>query len=623
MKKNTKKKTVQPNNTKETKQIKLKDCLIKSQKEELENIYSTYKNEIYSENNLPELTTKEEMENFLTENLPLYFKEYLTNIELSNEEEIIFQNRKTNTKNDFLLSLGFIFICEEAKNTSYIVPDELYAIYQDFQTENSEANLNKLDYLFRLYSFVNGILSLDFLKDIIKFHHLKINEEGINKYLENQHLKTNQNNYLISELDTEDHYNLLIENKKDIPFQPFNINLLNEYFNQMLSYISNMSIILKTSNDELATILIPLSFLQPTYPKDMLNILKETYKIDKKTEKDLLQTIKDYSHDFRYWSLNGQTLDEYTKEQIITEIMLPEKPKKANLSTCLDLISDEPIKFMLENYHVKNKEELKDAIIDTFNEYVYFFSCEFAEAIINNQEIDYPKYIDQEDLLLGYFYIYQENEEIKYIIPEEIKKVFKSIDLKDLDKDCECSDCVLENLITNYISMNGVIENKILQKLLKDNHDIELDLKDLDEEVKKDYYIIEKKYYSCISDLDKESLKAILKIKDEFKEYKAFTSEIEDIDLSFDEELTNLILNRISLSKEKQEELIEHLSFAVKNGILLSTNLNELLEISDFQLSDKEKKKIANLIHKYQTKISIWTLNGYSVDELNKKYNQQ
>lgn len=622
MKKNTKKKTAQPNNTKETKQNKLKDCLTKSSKEELETIYSTYKNEIYSENNLPELINKEDIEKFLLENLPLYFKEYLTNIELSNEEDMIFKNRQTNTKNEFLLSLGFIFICKETKNT-YIVPDELYEIYLDFQTENSEANLNKLDYLFRLYSFVNGILSLDFLKDIIKFHHLKINEEGINKYLENQHLKTNQNNYLISELDTEDHYNLLIENKKDIPFQPFNINLLNEYFNQMLSYISNMSIILKTSNDELATILIPLSFLQPTYPKDMLNILKETYKIDKKTEKDLLQTIKDYSHDFRYWSLNGQTLEEYTKDQIITEIMLPEKPKKANLSTCLDLISDESIKFMLENYHVKNKEELKDAIIDTFNEYVYFFSREFAEAIINNQEIDYPKYIDQEDLLLGYFYIYQENEEIKYIIPEEIKKVFKSIDLKDLDKDCECSDCVLENLITNYISMNGVIENKILQKLLKDNHDIELDLKDLDEEVKKDYYIIEKKYYSCISDLDKESLKAILKIKDEFKEYKAFTSEIEDIDLSFDEELTNLILNRISLSKEKQEELIQHLSFAVKNGILLSTNLNELLEISDFQLSDKEKKKIANLIHKYQTKISIWTLNGYSVDELNKKYNQQ
>lgn len=623
MKKNTKKKTAQPNNTKETKPIKLKACLIKSQKEELENIYSIYKNEIYSKNNLPELTTKEEMEKFLTENLPLYFKEYLTNIELSNEEEIIFQNRKTNTKNDFLLSLGFIFICEEAKNTSYIVPDELYAIYQDFQTENSEANLNKLDYLFRLYSFVNGILSLDFLKEIIKFHHLNINEEGINKYLENQHLKKIQDNYLIPELDSEDNYNLLIEDKKDAPFKTFNINLLNEYFNLMLSYISKMSIILKTNNDELSNTLIPLSFLQPTSPENIIKVLKEKHKINKKIEEDLRKTIKEYYNDFRYWSLNGQTLDEYTKEQIITEIMLPEKPKKANLSTCLDLISDESIKFMLENYHVKNKEELKDAIIDTFNEYVYFFSREFAEAIINNQEIDYSKYIDQEDLLLGYFYIYQENEEIKYIIPEEIKKVFKSIDLKDLDKDCECSDCVLENLITNYISMNGVIENKILQKLLKDNHDIELDLKDLDEEVKKDYYIIEKKYYSCISDLDKESLKAILKIKDEFKEYKAFTSEIEDIDLSFDEELTNLILNRISLSKEKQEELIEHLSFAVKNGILLSTNLNELLEISDFQLSDKEKKKIANLIHKYQTKISIWTLNGYSVDELNKKYNQQ
>lgn len=608
------KKKNKQNEKKEPSNPTIKDYLNKKSLEELKEIYNLYKKEIYPSDNLPKLTSKEEIVEFLSTNLPKYFQEYICIANLSNEEEQTLKEVKTTTSNQAWLSLGFMYKETIDNEDYYIIPEELIKNYKEIQEENSNANITKLDNIFRLYCFINGIISYTFLKEIIKHHNIKVNEEGLKQFLKDQNLTINNDYILPSENDFKD----LIEKKKELSFPLLELNQLYEHFNIMLMFIEEIASILKISNDEASNLIIPLCFSEPNQPELIIEEIKNAYKTANGKNKKLLNVINKYEEQFRYWVFNGRTYEEYINKSIMNDFLLPNKPKNTSLKNCIAILPDKAKDVLKDCYNATAEEEIIDSILDSFNEFVYFFDRDFAESILNNQDIDFAEHIEIEDIVHGYFFIYKENEQVQHIVPEEIKKVFERIDLNDLEHDCECADCTTDVIIANYLRMNGIIENKKLQELLKENHDIDLTVKELDEKVKEDYYIILDKYYTSIIDLEEPEAKNLIETKKEYDKYKVYDTKVEETDELFDSEINDLLDYEINIDDNIKDELYSGITFLAKMAIYNEDNLNTIINEIHANLNNKDKKKIDKVVKKYKDKISIWPLNGFSINEYQK-----
>lgn len=598
----------------ETPQITLKDCLTKLDFEEIRIIYNLYKEEIYIEKNLPELSTKEEIVKFLTEHLPKYFNEYISNVALTEEQVQALEAGKTTTINNMWLALGFMYQ-EKDNNDTFIIPEEFTRNYKSTQEENSTTNFSKLDYVFRLYCFINGIITYSFLKNIVKYHNIKINEEGLKKFIKDQNLIISNNDYIIPQ---DEDFKELIEEKKETPFPTFELNQLYDYFSNMLMFIDQIKKVLKINDSEASNLIIPLCFSKPSSPEIIVEEIKKIHKTTNKQNKELLNIINKYESDFRYWVFNGRTYDEYINDNVINKFILTNKPQNTNLKNCLGALSEDAKKILKDCYNASGEEELINGIEDSFNEFVYFFDRDFAQKLINNQDIDFAEYIDIEDIVHGYFFIYKENEQIKYIVPKEIQKIFKSIDLKDLENICECEECTSDILISNYLRMNGIIENKELQSLLKTNHDINLTITELDKIITQEYYIILDKYYTPIFDLEEKEAQNLIATKKEYGKYKVFDHNVEDNDELFDYEINELLDHEINIDDNIKNELYSGIIFLVKMALYSDDNLSQIINEIKANITTKEQKKIEKVIKKYKDKISVWTLNGYSIKEYQK-----
>lgn len=173
------------------------------------------------------------------------------------------------------------------------------------------------------------------------------------------------------------------------------------------------------------------------------------------------------------------------------------------------------------------------------------------------------------------------------------------------------------DFVGTYINMNGIIEKEKLQSLLKEYNSFDLSIEELDTIVKEiDATILEEKYYSWITDLDKEDIKNLKEMKDKFNKYKAIDFELDSYEEEFKDKLQSLLEQELILTN-KIDDIYYSIIELIKYGIFKEEMVNLTFKDLHISIKDSLKKKIFNLYKEYKKYISVWSYNGYTITEYN------
>lgn len=173
------------------------------------------------------------------------------------------------------------------------------------------------------------------------------------------------------------------------------------------------------------------------------------------------------------------------------------------------------------------------------------------------------------------------------------------------------------DFVGTYINMNGIIEKEKLQSLLKEYNSFDLSIEELDTIVKEiDATILEEKYYSWITDLDKEDVKNLKEMKDKFNKYKAIDFELDSYEEEFKDKLQSLLEQELILTN-KIDDIYYSIIELIKYGIFKEEMVNITFKDLHISIKDSLKKKIFNLYKEYKKYISVWSYNGYTITEYN------
>ena len=163
---------------------------------------------------------------------------------------------------------------------------------------------------------------------------------------------------------------------------------------------------------------------------------------------------------------------------------------------------------------------------------------------------------------------------------------------------------------------NGLIERKKLKELLKNNHEIDITLKELDIIVKMMEIKIIGNYYSIVPEEDPETIKILKELKKENNNYKKadFNSILKEEEFFSEFDKLKITLN---LSFYEYMGISSLVHSGLKLGLYSFSDLKDFLEEDGFNISLNTQKEIHELVKKYRDDISVWFYNGYTLKEFN------
>ena len=175
-----------------------------------------------------------------------------------------------------------------------------------------------------------------------------------------------------------------------------------------------------------------------------------------------------------------------------------------------------------------------------------------------------------------------------------------------------------EDYVSAYMTYNGIIYKTELQRLLKENHDFDVPIEEIDEIINDLEMVIGDDYYSLFeSDNLLEEL--VLPNKSRFKKYRIvdindFTGldALESLDIDI-----RKYLNSINIKNSKINEIEANISILINTNIYSEEGLKSLLEDMNINLTKKNYKELTTIINKYKNDIPIWVFNGYTKKEIN------
>ena len=160
----------------------LKSCLESLEEETLMIIYSFINLDFDITN---KNIDRNDIIEYLEKNIPIYFKEYISNNIKAKELELLdkalIKNEIYDFNKDFSV-YGFIY---SFKDKFAIIPNELLDIYKEYKKNNKkhELDLNKLRSVLVTYIEMNGIMPIDLFKDIvINKYHYDISSKDIDSF---------------------------------------------------------------------------------------------------------------------------------------------------------------------------------------------------------------------------------------------------------------------------------------------------------------------------------------------------------------------------------------------------------------------------------------------------------
>lgn len=464
---------------------------------------------------------------------------------------------------------------------------------------------------------LNGIFTLEAFMDYLKFLNIKnISETEIISFLDEKGL-TEIYGYYMPKKAPGNIFKKLIEEKEKYPYHYLTLDEYEEYEYFVGGYYESLASILHMNIEEIISIFYIPTHIFPKETEDFLLYVKANMKLTKKEEDKIKKLYNEYEDYFRYWNYNGCTEEEYYWELYYKEFYITPK-KNTDLQSCLDSLKKESLAKIKEYYD--NPKDLKKAILANLEEEKIYFPSELIEKIKEDaKNIDYELYVDIEDILSGFIFVYKDGNKDKYIIPDEIKNILKEIDYNELEENITDIEYAIEDFVSSYVMMNGIIENKKLQELLERNQGFDISISELDDLVKEQGHpIIDKKYYSCLPNMEKEEINSLLTLKNIYGKYKDAIDFDSFYEYNLCEDLEEFA-KKLSLSEDDKEALIFMVLYSIKCGAYNKETLEFIIDSLKLTKSKETKKELTNIINRYKDEIDIWIYNGFTNNEINTK----
>ena len=581
----------------------LKDCLNKYDDMQLEIIDNTYEETNKKFKNM----SKSEKVGYLEKHIKSKLEKGLTHLTTKGVLELseLLKNPKHKITTSALQSSGIVFRSFKNEKETYYIPEDIKKIVQKqlkqgalIETETADTSLFML-----ACHFVYGLIPKDIFQDILLKEITQIDKMDIifeklsDKF---EYIKIDNKEYI-----WPNQYPVVEEAKQYLNKQEvISYSTIMFYFIIAMQLISDIMDATKGKETDIIIIFKEL-FMSPKSINEIVDNLKKKLNLTEKQTKKLRKVLND-KPELRYWSLGGKTI----AESQLKDFILNKKPEDETLEGCLNSLNQKALELLYEKYQVDNIEDLG---IEIFNSIILedYDKVETA-TILNYQKEEYEESnISANEIIHGYFYLYKENNKIKILIPTEIETMLSDSEEDILDA---------HNLVGLYMITNGIIKKEKLQELLKENHNINYSIKELDREILSYQYNIIDDYYSLLPDISDEERLIIISQKQN-REYKIVGEETA-FQISC---LTDMIeeIGEILDNTSYDYELIETL----KHFILITTEINsfspeiitEIMEEDNIKLDKNTFRKIINTVNKYKNDIPLWTFNGFTKKEINSR----
>lgn len=323
---------------------------------------------------------------------------------------------------------------------------------------------------------------------------------------------------------------------------------------------------------------------------------------------------------------NIKEIRDAISESNIKDFYIANKTSVYSLRECLESIDDKILKhiYVIHKHVLCKNKKLKDnptqtEMINTLeseikNNFPLFLISLEKEDKETLNEIAKNKKTDKININLlsnGFMFGFKENNRNVYIIPNELLNIYNEFKSSDIAKKHDLSTANM--YILAYIVMNGVLEIKYIKDLLINEYFLNITEDEIDEIIKTNYEIYKNKYFitpylkNSFNDITDELINQKKKIPSfKLNETKLFyylsminnfTKELLKILKHYPKGIEDLILLRCSLMYQPLEQIID-----------------------EFKFTKNERKKVLEVLEKYEDNFRYWIFNGRTIDEYDKLY---
>ena len=168
--------------------------------------------------------------------------------------------------------------------------------------------------------------------------------------------------------------------------------------------------------------------------------------------------------------------------------------------------------------------------------------------------------------------------------------------------------------ILTYVTINGVMELDKLTEILQTNHGLEITKENILTLIEDDGYIKVTKNYLNIMDNDLDTIKELMKIKNNFSNYKIIENAEKTLE-EFDDHYDKIeeILKEYQIEGEACDTILS--LFLIKE--LSKEELTMILDCFPIKLSSKLIKELSERLKNERKEMPTWEHNGFKSVELN------
>ncbi len=580
----------------------LHECLELLNKEHLENICNCIKETGFKDDN-KDINIKN-----LEIIIPKFFKHYLSDYILIDELAILDKALKKNSLNEYKISFIFFGFMFEFKDSTCIIPNELLDIYKDFLKNNlkHELDLRKLKRVFSTYLLATGLLPIEFFQDIIiNKYKYDVSLEDIEKISKELEIHIYKDKYYTSlEIGKIDDIlkkllmTIKINKTKYIELMEKDIINYSEHISSLFDELTKI-----TKSREITTKIV---YTLSLFSKEAFTKFREIFnslKYSRSKQNQIMDVIEKYFDDIRFWGLGGQSKSDVLKDSFLKKNKLSKKPKDNSLKNCLELVDKYTYKYYLECFYAKNIKELVNNMKEEIAIELEKYDIETLCDLINADGMLVSNINSLKGALYFFLFNYQEYNEVKVILPKEVfdiigERLANGVNINHYENP--------EDLVEQYLHMNGVIEKTKLQELLKEYHDIDISIEEIDKIVDSYDNCYQKgKYYHIWYKADLDILENFNKTKTAFGKYQKC-----DVD-------------KVNRMVEFESKMMEYDDSDLMNDIIFQAELFGLnpLYFEDLRddgasISKKYERDVLAIYKEYIDSICCWSFNGYTVLEV-------
>ncbi len=402
-----------------------KEIFATLKKEQQENIYDCY-----------ELFKRKRNVTELQKNILEFLQEYFTNM-TSFHLHIFDEIKEKGYSKEYDISLilaGILFSYKENGEIRFTVCEEVMDLFLKNIQEKERKNIieQSVSGLVVMLLKTYGIVSLDLLKYYLdNIYYIKISKQSIDSYLsflKCSFLSYNNQKYFFEEhLKPSDNLSFL-DNKNPVILTR---EQLENYFFKVINFLNAIADVSpKLKIEKVYDYLLNHVFLKPFEVIETANEMEEKFKLKPSETTSLATIFLESSSWLRYFVFEGRTEGE--KEAL--GYVVKQKPTKNTLCSFLKGLPKSSLETLKDYYSVEDLEDLRDAILEAFQEEVYEYFSSYDEFLnnLNKNNQEYKNDIAVGLITSGYFFLYKQNNRLYIGVPKEIIYLKKKISENDM-----------------------------------------------------------------------------------------------------------------------------------------------------------------------------------------------